>query len=85
MKYTIQEEIGKHFLDHVVQLVKEGRSFVFVLDNVAWDVRHDIRSDKQNRSVHAVATSLVFDRVSSSNLPDTRPKKNLTNCSIEDT
>ena len=26
MKYTIQEEIGKHFLDHVVQLVKEGRS-----------------------------------------------------------
>ena len=44
MKYTIQEEIGKHFLDHVVQLVKEGRSFVFVLDNVDWDVKvHDMR------------------------------------------
>lgn len=43
MKYTIQE-IGKHFLDHVVQLVKEGRSFVFVLDNVDWDVKvHDMR------------------------------------------
>ena len=85
MKYTIQEEIGKHFLDHAVQLVKEGRSFVFVLDNVDWDVKvHDMRSDKQNRSVHAVATSLVFDRVSSSHLPDTGPKKILANCNLKD-
>lgn len=44
-----------------------------------------MRSDKQNRSVHAVATSLVFDRVSSSHLPDTGPKTNLTNCNLKDT
>ena len=44
-----------------------------------------MRSDKQNRSVHAVATSLVFDRVSSSPLPDTGPKKNLANCNFKDT
>ena len=63
MKYTIQEEIGKHFLDHFAQLVKKERSFLFVLDNVDWDVKvHDMRSDKQNRSVHAVATSLLFGR-----------------------
>ena len=86
MKYTIQEEIGKHFLDHVVQLVKEGRSFVFVLDNVDWDVKvHDMRSDKQSRSVHAVATSIVFDRVSSKHLPDAGPKNSLANCNLKDT
>ena len=57
-----------------------------MLDNVDWDVKvHDMRSDKQNRSVHAVATSLVFDRVSSSHLPDTGPKKNLANCNLKDT
>ena len=86
MKYTIQEEIGKHFLDHVVQLVKDGRSLVFVLDNVDWYIKvHDMRSDKQNRSVHAVATSLVVGRASSSHLPDTGPKKNLANCNLKDT
>ena len=86
MKYTIQEEIGKHFLDHVVQLVKEGRSFVFVLDNVDWDVKvHDMRSDKQSQSVHAVATTIVFDRVSSKHLPDAGPKNSLANCNLKDT
>ena len=78
MKYTVQEEIGKHFLDHALQLLKEGKSFVLVLDNIDWDVKvHDMRSDQQNRSVHVVATSKAFDRVSSSNIPDNGPKKNL--------
>ena len=78
MKYTVQEEIGKHFLDHALQLLKEGKSFVLVLDNTDWDVKvHDMRSDQQNRSVHVVATSKAFDRVSSSNIPDNGPKKNL--------
>ena len=27
MKYNIQKEIGKHFLDKAVQLVKEGKTF----------------------------------------------------------
>ena len=86
MKYTIQEEIGKHFLDHVVQFVKEGRSFTYVLGNVDWDVKvHDTRSDKQNQSVHTVATSIVFDRVSSHHLPDAGPKNSLVNCNLKDT
>ena len=34
MKYNIQEEIGQHFLDQAVQLVKEGKTFVFVIDNI---------------------------------------------------
>ena len=86
MKSTIQEQIGKHFVDHVVQLVKEGRSFLFVLENIGWDVKvHDMRSDKENRSVHAVATSLVFEHVSSIHLPDTGRKKKLANCNLKDT
>ena len=85
MKYTVQEEIGKHFLDCAVQLLKEGKTFVFVLDNIDWDVKvHDMQSDQQNRSVHAVATSMVFDRISSSNIQDNGPKKNLNDCNLMD-
>ena len=83
MKYVLQEEIGKHFLDRAVELCKEGRKFVFVLDNIDWDVRaHDMRSNKQNRSVHAVATSIVFDRVASPRLPDNGPKRRLADCNL---
>ena len=79
MKCTIQDEIGQHFLDHSVELLRQGREFVPVLDNIDWDVRvHDMRSDHQNRSVHAEATSIVFNRVSSDHLPEDKPKKNLT-------
>ncbi|KAK2552056.1 hypothetical protein P5673_027089 [Acropora cervicornis] len=39
MKYTIQEDIGHHFLDNAVQLVKEGKKFVLVLDNIDWDLK----------------------------------------------
>ena len=86
MKYKIQDEVGTHFLDHAVELVKKGKTFVFVLDNIDWDVKvHDMRSDEQNRSVHAVATSMVFDRVTCDHLPDDGPKKNLAHCNLKDT
>lgn len=53
-------------MDHAVELVKKGHRFVFVLDNIDWTVKvHDMRSENQNKDVHAVATSLVFDRVPS--------------------
>ena len=38
MKYKIQDEIGNHFFDHAVKLVQEGKTFVFVLDNIDWDL-----------------------------------------------
>ena len=48
---------------------------MLVLDNIDWDVRvHDMRSDNLNKSVHTVATSIVFNRVSSGHLPDDKPK-----------
>ena len=85
MKYTIQEEIGLHFLDQAVELVKQGKKFVLVLDNIDWDVKvHDIRSNKQNKSVHAVATSIVFDRVTFSHLPDNGQQKNLATCDLNE-
>lgn len=46
--------------------MKEGRTFVFALDNIDWDVKvHDMHSDQQNKSMHAEATSIVFDGVTS--------------------
>ena len=85
MKYTIQEDIGNHFLDRAVKLLKEGRTFVFVLDNIDWEVKvHDMRSDKQNTSVHAVATSIVFDRITTIPLADDSPKKTLSDCNLMD-
>ena len=80
MKYTIQEEIGKHCLDQAVELVREGKTFVFVIDNIDWTLKvHDMRSDKQNTSVHAVATSMVFDRVKRDDSDDEIPNVNLKN------
>ena len=85
MKYTIQEEIGSHSLDHAVEQVKQGKQFVFVLDNIDWEVKaHDLRSNKQNQSVHAVAASIVFDRVSSGHLPDEGQQKNLATCNLSE-
>lgn len=82
MKY---EEIGKYFLDKAAQLVKEGKTFVFVIDNIDWMLKvHDMRSDKQNKSVHAVATSIVFDRVESGELSDETPTVNLRNVQLKD-
>ena len=83
MKYNIQKEIGKHFLDKAVQLVKERKTFVFVIDNIDWMLKvHDMRSDKQNTSVHAVATSIVFDHVESNELSDKTPTVNLRNVQL---
>ena len=39
-----------------------------------------MRQDVQNRSVHAVATSIVFHRVSDQGLPDSGPQKDLKDC-----
>ena len=70
-------------MDLAVKQVKEGKSFVYVLDNIDWMEKvHDMRADAQNVSVHAVSTSLVFDRVPSKHLPDNGPQKNLANCNI---
>ncbi len=82
-KYTIQDEIGTHFLDKVVEEVKAGKTFSIVLDNIDWDEKvHEMQSDNQNKSVHAVAISMVFDRVSSSHLEDEEPQKSLADTDI---
>ena len=71
MKSTIH---GKK-LDHAVQLVNEGKRFVLVLDNIHWEFKvHDMHSNKQNLSVHAIATRIMFDCVAA-DLPGNGPKK----------
>ena len=83
MKYPILDDIGKHFIDQAAQLVKSGHKFVYVLDNIDWEEKaHDMRENVQNRSVHAMATSIVFSRMSSEGLPDSGPQKDLKGCNV---
>ena len=83
MKYSILDDIGTHLLDKMVEQVKAGKRFTFVLDNIDWDVKvHEMRSDNQNKSIHAVATTLVFDRIPSYHLPDNEPQQSLDNCDM---
>ena len=84
-KYVVLDDIGKHFLDHAVELAKSGRKFVFVVDNIDWMEKvHDMREVHQNKSVHAVATSMVFTRVSSDHLPDDGPQKDIRTCNFRE-
>ena len=58
---------------------------MYVLDNIDWEEKaHDMRQDVQNRSVHAVATSVVFNRVPENDLPDSGPQKNIHHCNVDD-
>jgi hypothetical protein len=41
-----------------------------------------MRQDMQNRSVHPVATSIVFNCVSDEGLPDSGPQKDLKDCNV---
>lgn len=69
---------GGHFLDHAIELTKKGKKFTIVLDNIDWEVRaHDMREEHQNVSEHAVASTLVFDRVPSDHLPDNGPQEDI--------
>ena len=45
---------------------------------------HDMRAVHQNKSVHAVATSLVFCRVSSNHLDDNSPQKDIKSCNFRE-
>jgi hypothetical protein len=78
MKYPILDDIGKHFIDRAAELVKSGHKFVYVLHNIDWEEKaHNMRQNIQNRSVHAVATSILFNRVSDRGLPDSGPQQRL--------
>ena len=75
----------KHFLDEAIKLARAGKTFVFVLNNIDLDVRvHDTRSHDQNKNVHAVASSIVCDHLSSKHLPDDGPKRNLDSTNVID-
>ena len=84
-KYAVLDEIGNHFLDHAIELVKTGMKFVYVVGNTDWEEKvHDTQEHHQNKSVHAVATSMVFSRVSSDHLPDDGPQKDFKKCNIHE-
>ena len=59
--------------------------FVYVVDNIDWEERvHDMREHHQNKSVHAVATSMVFSRISSEHLPDDGPQMDVKSCNFRE-
>ena len=78
------DDIGESFLTRAVELVQSGHNFVFVLDNIDWEEKvHDMRKENQNKSVHAMATSIVFSRVSlPQSLPNTHPQQDLRKCNV---
>ena len=83
MKYALLDDIGKQFIDHAAELVKAEHRFVYVLDNIDWEEKtHDMRQELQNKCVHAVATSIVFNRVSDKGLPDSDPQQDLKDCNV---
>mgnify|MGYP002804062462 CR=1 FL=1 len=83
MKYPILDDVGRHFIDRAAELVTSGHKFVYVLDNIDWEEKaHDMRKDAQNRSVHAMATSIVFSRVSNEGLPDSGAQQDLKDCNV---
>ena len=58
---------------------------MYVLDNIDWEEKaHDMRQDVQNKSVHAVATSVVFNRVPDQGLPGSRPQQDLNRCNVQE-
>ena len=53
------------------------------MDNIDWEEKaHDMRENVQNRSVHAMATNIVFSRVSNEGLPDSGSQKDLKGCNV---
>lgn len=77
-KYPVLDDIGCHFLDHAVELVKARKQFVYVVNNIdRVEKVHDIRSPHQNKRLHAVTTSMVFSRVSSEHLSDDGPQNDV--------
>ena len=65
--------------------MKLGYKFVYVLDNIDWEEKaHDMRQDVQNKSVHAIATSVVFNRVPDQGLPDSGPQQDLNKCNVQE-
>ena len=85
MKYSILDDIGKHFIDRAAELVKAGHKFVYVLDNIDWEEKtHDMRQESQNKNVHAVATSIVFDQVRDEGITDSGPQQDLKLCNVHE-
>ena len=41
-----------------------------------------MRKDNQNKSVHAVATTIVFNQVPDEKLPDVAPQQDLRKCNV---
>ena len=65
-------------MNHAIELVKAGKKFCYVVDHIDWEEKvHDIRPSHQNKSVHAVAASMVFSRVPSDHLSDDGPQHNV--------
>lgn len=78
MKYSLLDEICKLFQDRAAELVKARCKFVYVLDNIDLEEKaQNMRKDFQNKGVHAVARSIVFDRISNQGLPNTGSQHSL--------
>lgn len=72
------DEIGGHFADEAVEMVKKGCKMQGTGDN--WDFRitaHDMRKEHQNKDMHYFASNLIFDRVPTPDHLSVAPKHDI--------
>ncbi|XP_061184242.1 uncharacterized protein LOC133192263 [Saccostrea echinata] len=70
------DQIGGHFNDEMVELVRKGRRFRIVGDNINWKVGvHDQRIDNKDKFHHAFGSAILVQNINFDHLSDIFPQR----------
>lgn len=75
-KLTLLDKVGDHFLDKVIEEVKQKKKLLGTGDN--WDMKihaHDMTKEAQNTDLHYFASNLIVERVSCEGLSKVSPRR----------
>ena len=60
----VVELIGGHFNDQLIDLLKQGKRFRLVVDNINWKVGvHDQRLDNTSKMMHAFGSAAIVQNI----------------------